>query len=168
MLLAKLEEWNEVRLVRLPAIVREPPPNRTLWASEEVFYEVQPPFGENYSEQRRAYFRDALDAFTNHYRINVAENPFNKASDAMLARVDPVRAEFWDIRAIDPPQGIRCFGAFADHNVFVALTWDYRENITDFGDAVAACVSLWSDLFGPISPHSGDSLDAYLSNYKSV
>jgi hypothetical protein len=129
---------------------------------------VQHPFGDSFTEERRAYFRDALDAFTNHYRFSVAENPRNKATDAMLARVDPVAAEFWDIRAIEPPQGIRCFGAFADHNEFVAITWDFRENIADFNEAVSECITVWSSLFGSLTPHSGDSLNAYLSNYFPV
>jgi hypothetical protein len=110
--LERLARLDGVHLVQLPALVWEPLPNRTVWVSEEVYGEVCPPFGDSVPEQRRAFFRDALDAFTNHFRINVAEDPFNKERDAMLARVHPVEAEFWDIRAIEPPQGIRCFGCF--------------------------------------------------------
>jgi hypothetical protein len=165
---ARLLELDRVHLVRLPPLVREPLPNRTIWVSEEVYYEVQPPFGESIAEERRAFFRDALDAFTNHFRFTVGQDPFDKASGAMLARVHPVEGEFWDIRTIEPPDGIRCFGAFAGCDEFVALTWDYRENIRDFNAAVLECRGVWSNLFGSIVPYSGDSLDAYLTNYRPV
>lgn len=164
----RLAQLDGDRLVRLPPLVPAPPPRRTVWVSEDVFYDVQPPFEDHYDGTRLLQFRGALDAFTNHYKVSVAEDPRSKPWDAFLARVDPVSEEIWDIRSLEPPQGIRCFGAFASLNEFVALTWDYRENISDFNSAVRECAAEWNALFGDIRPHSGGSLDAYLTNYHAV
>jgi hypothetical protein len=165
---ARLAELSGVHLVQLPALVSDPLPNRIMWVTEDVYDSVQPPFSEDYDGERLWRFRGSLDAFTNHYKISVAEDPFYKASDVFLARVHEVAEEFWDIRTMEPPSGIRCFGCFAGADEFVALTWNYRENIGNFNEAVRECMGVWNNLFGSLTPHSGDSLDAYLSNYWPV
>ena len=65
-------------------------------------------------------------------------------------------------------QGIRCFGCFAEKDLFIALTWNYRENITDFGVEVERCREAWDTLFSPLQPFKGANLDEYLSNYMAV
>jgi hypothetical protein len=52
-------------------------------------------------------------------------------SNNCAARVHPVKAEFWSIRVTAPEDtpGIRVLGAFADKDKFIALTWDYREDM---------------------------------------
>ena len=76
--------------------------------------------------------------------------------------------EFWDIRCISPNPGIRAFGAFAEQDVFVVLTWEYREDITDFDAEVTRCKEAWSALFTE-APFSGENLNAYLScNFYAV
>lgn len=90
----------------------------------------------------------------------------------MLARVDPVADEVWDFRCIDPKPGIRVFGRFAALDMFVALTWDYRENIEGedyWAEQVRMCVAAWDRLFLGLPPHKGKTLDAYLSeSYEAV
>ena len=56
-------------------------------------------------------------------------------------------------------------GFFGGLNLFIALTWNYRENIEDFTAAVAECAQEWRRLFGPITPFDGRSLDDYINNY---
>ena len=111
-----------------------------------------------------------LDAFSEGGEFSVAEDPQNKPRDAMMARVSPVDAEFFSLRVTDPEEtpGIRCFGAFADRDTFVALTWDFRENIALFDDEVSVVRAAWKQFFGNVSPHSGEHLDDYLSNYIPV
>jgi hypothetical protein len=146
----------------------EPLPNRTMWVSEDVCEWVEPPFGPDHDEERLWRFRGTLDAFTNYRRITVSEKPRDKAGNTFLSRVDPVKAEFWGIRTLQPPEGIRCFGCFADVDVFIALTWNYREAIEDFDDAVADCMQTWEKFFAPLTPHRGDTLDAYLTNFQPL
>jgi hypothetical protein len=95
----------------------------------------------------RAY----LDAFTSGEEISISERPFKKRADTFMARVHPVKYSVWDIRAIEPWPGIRCFGCFGDIDLFIALTWDYRENLDETEDGFALeakrCRDCWSTLF---------------------
>ena len=136
----------------------------------EIWEVVAFPFSPDAKGERLGEFRNWLDAFSEGGELSVAEDPHLKPQDAMLARVDPVDAEFWSIRVTDPEQtpGIRSLGAFADKDTFVALTWDYRELIGEFDDEVATAHAAWVDLFGAEVPHSGDHIDDYLTNYYSV
>jgi hypothetical protein len=86
----------------------------------------------------------------------------------MLARVDPVEKEFWSIRVTDPAEtpGIRSLGGFSGFDEFVALRWEYRENIDVFDEEVTATIEAWRDLFKSEPPHSGSNLDEYLSQYR--
>jgi hypothetical protein len=90
----------------------------------------------------------------------------------ILARVHPVQAEVWDFRCLDPIPGIRVFGCFAETDAFVALTWDYRENIEDasyWEEQVSRCREEWQKLFGGLAPHHAQELDEYVSyNFRAV
>ena len=112
-----------------------------------------------------------LDGFIEGNELSVAEDPNQKPPDAMLARVKPVEKEFWSIRVTDPEEtpGIRSLGAFSDKDEFVALTWEKREVIQNqFDEEVASAIQVWGDYFGSETPHRGDSLDEYLTTYRSV
>jgi hypothetical protein len=107
-----------------------------------------------------------LDAFTCGEYITVGTDPHDKDPDAMMARVDPTAEEVFDFRSFDCRNGIRIFGCFTGTDEFIALTWDFRENLQtpqDWGDAVAECMTEWRKLFGELPPHSGDTIDAYIS-----
>lgn len=88
----------------------------------------------------------------------------------MLARVDPVQDEIWDIRCLAP--NIRCFGSFAGQDNFIALTWEYRENLhsaIDWQREIERCKTTRTEFFGTLTPFKGGSLDEYLSdNYRAV
>ena len=158
-------------LIELPSLYTGSETARTMLVSRTVFDAVEPPFPANQSGIRLAEFRNWLDsAFSEGGEISVAEDPKLKPQDAMLARVLPVESEFWSIRVTDPAQtpGIRGFGAFVGKDYFVTLTWDYRENISDFSDEITNVQQEWRKLFGDERPHSGVSLDAYLSNFIPV
>ena len=111
-----------------------------------------------------------LDAFSEGGRISVAQNPDQKPWDAMLARVHPVSAEFWSIRVTAPEEtpGIRAFGAFVEKDEFAVLTWHLREEMSSFDADVIGAREAWADLFDRAAPHSGRTLDDYLSDYWEV
>lgn len=139
---------------------------RTVFVSQDVMEVVMPPFAWGWTGRRHQSLRALLDAFTEGDFITVGAAPRNKAPSAIMARVEPICAEVWDFRCLDPKPGIRVFGGFSEVDTFVALTWDYRENIEDdayWTAQVHDCKAAWQDLFGRIPPHSGDSLDAYIS-----
>lgn len=139
--------------------------SRSVFVSKNVFGVVQPPWQPGETGSRYALARQILDGFILGDFLTVAERPFKKSPTAILARVDPAKEEVWDFRCLDPKPGIRIFGSFVDRNVFIALNWDFRENLNHGGFAkqVRNCKSEWTLLFGQIKPHSGNSLDDYLS-----
>ncbi len=80
--------------------------------SREILDDVSPPFASNREGRRVAEFREYLDAFTEGAELSVAEHPHNKCNYAMMARVEPVADNIWDIRSTAPKPGIRALGAF--------------------------------------------------------
>jgi hypothetical protein len=139
---------------------------RTLFVSLEVMDGLAQPYPASQAH-RLSEFREFLDAFLENALLSVAEDPDNKPEYAMLARVHPVKDEFWDFRVTAPKPGIRAFGAFAEFNTFVLLTWEFRNDIQSFDAEVERCKAEWRQMF-TTPPHSGDNLNAYLSNYFAV
>jgi hypothetical protein len=119
---------------------------RTMIVSPDIMTIITPPFDDTEQGKRCGEFRAWLDDFIEGCEITVAENPFDKPLDVMLARVDPLEAEFWSIRVTEPEDtpGLRGLGAFAEKDKFIALTWDYRELIgADFDDEVDSVREEW-------------------------
>ncbi len=143
---------------------------RTMIVSSDILAAVTPPFPDTPEGLRLGEFRAWLDNFMEGGEISVAQDPFRKPPDAMLARIDPVASELWSVRITEPEQtpGVRGFGGFAEKDKFVALTWEYRETIIDFDAAVDDVITAWDELFQPYKPLKGSSLDEYLSNYRPV
>ena len=139
---------------------------RTLFVSQEVLDGLAHPYPEN-TAHRLSEFREFLDAYLEGGLISVAEDPDLKPEYAMMARVHPVKDEFWDFRITAPKPGIRAFGAFSEFDTVVLLTWEYREAITTFDDEVERCKAEWRQLFSA-TPHRGGHLHEYLSNYYAV
>lgn len=168
-LLNKCEELVATQqLFKLEPLVRdELSYTRSLWVTFEVLEVINSTGTDDWTASRHREFEASLDAFINWEEISVSEDPFYKGRETFLARVHPVNLEFWDIRTIEPPQGMRCLGAFIGQDEFVALVCDYRENYDwgEFDRLVERCRAQWKLLFGTLTPHSGDSLDAYLTKY---
>lgn len=158
-------------LVVLPSLCTGFDTQRTAVVTPEIEAIVSPPFSDTEDGERYGEFRMSLDAFSEGNELSVAEDPREKPPDTMLARVEPKNAEFWAVRVTDPEAntaGIRAFGAFAEKDTLVVLTWEFRELINPFDEEVDAARNVWRDLFGAESPHFGEDLDAYLTNYIPV
>lgn len=145
---------------------------RTVFVSKEIYDDFCEPWEDTRDGNRRAQARAVLDGFIAGDFITVSEDPFKKNSRCILARIAPVQFEVWDFRCLDPNPGIRIFGHFAEKDTFVALHWDYRENLDEVGDfdeAAKICLALWENLFGQISPYTRGNLSGYLSyNFEPV
>lgn len=139
---------------------------RDLIVSAQVKLGITPPFPANRIKARHAEFLNTLDNFAGGSTFTVSENPNSKPWDTMMARTSPVEKQVWDFRCFDEDQGIRCFGLFGGKDFFIALTWDYRENIQDFNQAVKECSNEWTKLFRGIPLFEGRNLDEYLTNYQ--
>ncbi len=164
------EHLETGRLIELASLFTGDETARTMIVSLEILAVVTPPFPDSDEGLRLGEFRAWLDCFMEGAEISIAEYPFQKPSDAMLSRVDPIESELWSIRVTEPDEtpGVRSFGGFAEKDKFVALTWEYREMIPHFDDAVGGALSAWDDLFGSNGPFKVDSLDEYLTNYRAV
>ena len=161
---------NDKKLFELRSLFTGDDTARTMIVSPDILAAVTPPFPDTEEGRRLGEFRAWLDSFLEGCEISVAEDPFHKPPDAMLARTTPVEDEFWSIRVTEPEDtaGIRALGGFVGRDEFVSLTWDYREGIPVFDDEVGAVRDAWYNLFGSEGPFSGDSLDEYLTNYRTV
>jgi hypothetical protein len=152
-------------LVASAAVVRE------MFVSEEINRVAHPPWPATVEGRRHAQMRAYLDAWTEGRRLTVANDPYKKAKATNMARTDPIEDEVFDIRCIDPKPGVRVLGCFADFNLFIALTWNCRENLPDdksWRDEIERCKAAWRRLFHTYPPFSGTDLHAYLSNFQLI
>lgn len=161
----KLCELTDAGLLyHLPSLLPGIGIARTMYVSHVIHPDVCPPWGNDADGFRMSQLRQTLDVFSEGQTISVSERPFAKDSNTMLARVDPVRHEVWDIRCLAPRPQIRCFGRFAGKDTFVALSWADRDEL-DWQDEIENCLSEWTRLFFPSSPFRGASLDDYITNF---
>jgi hypothetical protein len=135
---------------------------RTLFVSQEVFDSVRGPFPENFDGYRLGMFRATLDAFTRGNWVSIASDPYTKKPWAYFAPVDPRDLDIWDIRAIAPLPQIRCFGAWAEKDTFIALTWRWRDDIDDFAAEAREARQTWDEIFAPDVPYRGATIDDYI------
>jgi hypothetical protein len=156
---------REGALVRIKPLVLIDPVFRCVLAGVGVWRDVRGPFEDSLHGDRMAQFRQTLDNFVAGGELPVGEDPHDKDPDTVLARIDPVAEQVWDIRVTEPGSGLRCFGCFAGKDTFIALTWDYREDIAsdDWDRECEQCKEEWAALFPDHPPFKGDSLDDYLS-----
>jgi hypothetical protein len=116
---------------------------------------------------RHIALRDLLDGYCCGDHFTVSEQPYSKPSHVMLSRVDPTAYDIWSFRCTWPGPGMRVAGMFGGCDCFVALGWDYRENLDDDGawDAmVRDCKVTWRQLFGDLPPHQGSHIHDYISS----
>lgn len=107
-----------------------------------------------------------FDDFVEGGHIPVGWDPHKKDGSCLMARVDShvEGYEIWDVRCLAPKPGMRVLGGFAEKDVFVGITWDYRKNFDDhWPEQIERCVSEWKRLFGNCLPFRGKTADEYLS-----
>lgn len=150
------------RLARLRPSARMDPVLRCVIVTEEVANAVLAEQADDFMGDRLAEFRAMLDGFVAGWEIGVADDPYNKHPDTMLARIAPEGEEVWDIRVLQPMSGIRCFGRFVGPDAFLALTWQCRESV-DWDYERDNCIAAWRGLFGTTPPYQGTEIDDYLS-----
>jgi hypothetical protein len=158
------------KLFRLESLYTGDETGREVMVSADVSAATMPPFPDTLMGERLAELRAWLDAFLELSEITVSEDPDHKPPDVMLARVNPIREQFWSCRITLPAQtpGIRAIGGFNGKDKFIALTWDFREDIVDFDGNVELAIEYWKELFGEQKPFRGNNLDEYLTNYRAV
>lgn len=153
----------------LPVMVREPV--RRAYASDEVAAMVNRAFEDSDEAMRFGESRALLEHFASDKRVAIGWKPLDKDHTAELARIDPEghpNQYVFDFRSYDDASGIRVFGCFAKKDWFVAIRWDFREDV-DWATAAQKCHDGWISIFGSPPPNLGRNSNDYLSgNYKLV
>ena len=90
-----------------------------------------------------------------------------QGGDHFMSQLQPPDDEVWDIRCRDPVPGIRVLGSFGDKDLFIALTWELRNPLGEFGsiawqEATNRSKAEWQRLFRSI-PFRGRYPDAYIT-----
>lgn len=143
---------------------------RHLVMSSDVKYAITEDFPDNY--ERHAALLEFFLNFAEGGWLQVSENPAEHPPDTAVARVHRVEWELWDLRVYaddsslpKDKRSVRVCGGFAGKDIFVALTWAYREDIGDeFDQFVIETRKFWDGLFAPFPPFHGATFDEYLSN----
>lgn len=140
---------------------------REVYVSQQVYEMISQPWPDDERALRFSAARAVLDDFSIGRRIVVADDPYRKRKNTTLARIAPTRDEIWDFRCRAPKEGIRIFGRFALVDVFVALTWKFREELSSdpvlWRAEVQDAKAQWRLLFKTYPPHTGESVNDYLT-----
>jgi hypothetical protein len=164
------------RLFVLTRALPSDPVERTMLISPEIKELVDGPWQDTSMERRCGRLRADLEAFIGGDIIPVCLNPF-EAKTAYFGRLHPASDGIFDIRSRDPSPALRVFGAFAETDTFVALTWSPRSRQVRWTikrplgprgsrawrDAVVGCKTEWKRLFPTYPPVTGDRLHDYIS-----
>jgi hypothetical protein len=155
------------RLFYLPPQFASTRAIRTMIVAPDLFSNLQPSaWPNNKTGERLGRLRADLDRFTANDRISIALFPQNKPKTTYMARIEPVSNEVWDIRSADPNPGTRVLGRFSEKDTFVALVWDFHENLKGaaWGRLGDRCLNEWANLFPNYAPHKGSSASDYISS----
>jgi len=160
---------DEGRLVGLEQALPGSPAVRTMFVSLDIHNLVIGPWNDKKIEYRSGLLRADLDMFISGMVISVGQHPYKKKNSAYMSPLDPPADEVWEIRSRDPKPGIRVFGHFSEKDIFVALTWGFRELLggpksREWRNAREECKAEWRKLFHPYKPHTGSTPDDYTSN----
>jgi hypothetical protein len=160
---------SEKRLFALEQGIPGSPVVRTIFLSHDLYSLVLGPWNDEKIEERAGRLRADLDMFISGMVISVALSPYKKKKNAYMSPLDPAADQVWEIRSRDPRPGIRIFGHFSEKDVFVALTWGFREELggpgsREWRDARERCKAEWRKLLHPYSPHTGNTPHEYVSN----
>ncbi|MFN3462817.1 MAG: hypothetical protein ACK4X1_01955 [Terricaulis sp.] len=158
------------------------PIERSMYVSEEVWRLVDGPWVSEEMSARCGLLRADMEQFVSGRIVGVCLTPY-EAKNALFGLLHAPEAGIWDFRSVDPSPGLRLFGAFADTDVFVALTCAPRSVPVEYlartplgkaesqawAVAIRECKAEWRKLFQPYTPHIGGQVSDFVSaDYISV
>ncbi|MEH6725196.1 MAG: hypothetical protein V7703_03490, partial [Hyphomicrobiales bacterium] len=123
-------EVQRGRLVPFQTLHRNQSTLRHMFIHEEIDRRLKLAMdGDNQDDMRFGALQRVMEDYTTGKLITVAHQPYGKKKTAMWAKTSPAADEIWDIRVVDPSASLRVLGGFAAMDVFVALEWEFRENL---------------------------------------
>lgn len=103
-----------------------------------------------------------FDSFVAGGQVTFGMDP-RSHTGALIARNDPLRDRICDFRVLQPEPSVRIFGAFAERDVFVALTYQPRARLTNvFQNAVGVARKQWDLMFPDHQPVYSDGIQDYV------
>jgi hypothetical protein len=153
-------------LFLLPPLIASEESKRTMLVGREMLGATLFPDWTGKDAYRLGKLRGDLDRFITGAKIAIALYPRRKPPTTYLARLEPVHKEIWEIRSCDPKPGVRVLGRFSEKDTFIALCWDFHENLKGRSWDLASdrCRQEWIRLFPGLSPNVGSTASDYLSN----
>jgi len=126
---------------------------------------------ENHKTRLRGNLRADLGRFVDGNKLRISLGGRKSAFEDMKKLGDLY--EVWEFKSDLPNSKIRVFGRFAGRNTFVATNWQWRHLLGNYGSdewkvETDSCLDKWASLFQKLSPHTGDIVDAYLSDADDV
>ena len=128
---------------------------------------IDGPWADEIEENRLAgTLRADLERFVSGHKWSVSLGGRELATEDMKLLQDAY--EGWEFKS-KAKKGIRVFGRFAGHDVFVATNWQWRCKLGAYGSRqwsaeINKCRREWAHMFQIHVPHTGDNIDAYLSD----
>lgn len=157
---------DEGRLVRIDPLLPDVHP-RVLFARRELHDEIME--GAASADGSRAYrvgqLRSDFDLFSAGDMVTVG---YGKEATCFLKCLDPRQDEVWELRSRDPKPSVRVFGRFAMTNVLIATHMAWREDLKgwrsiEWAQEIRNCKTYWRQMFNTYPPHSGASINDYIS-----
>lgn len=103
-----------------------------------------------------------FDGFVAGREISFGLDP-RSHTGALIARNEPLRDRICDFRVLHPQPSIRIFGAFAERDLFIAVTYQPRARLTNvFHNAVTIARGQWDNLFPDHEPVYSEKIDDYV------
>ena len=161
---------EEGLIVHVPCLQRGLPAKRHLFLEASLHQRLtEAMMGSSAEDSRLGMLWADMDRFTSGQIITVGFNPFEKDRNCYMARTNPVQDGIFDIRSQDPSPAIRLFGAFCEIDVFLGLTWHWRNELGGrdqraFDFAVMGAAKVWDELLPNCNRLFSDRVEDYLSN----
>ena len=165
------ERLDDGDLVKVTPI-RGGPEARVVYATVDVFAQLEPATASSEYAASSGHLRKWLDGFTTGKRIVVGSRRSRKCD---MKQLEPTTNEVWEIRKQDQPS-MRVFGRFIAKDAFVATNVELVSNLFSvewivkglsrwpiWNREIRNCKAIWRRLFVTYPPHTGSSLDDYLS-----
>ncbi|MCR5859753.1 hypothetical protein [Mesorhizobium sp. J428] len=103
-----------------------------------------------------------IDTFASGGHVVFGMDPGNKSPSTLVARNGPVQKGIVDLRVISYQPDVRIFGAFAEIDTLVLLTWAPKTGL-HYATEIKKCRSVWDAFFTGFEPHKGESHGDYIS-----
>lgn len=169
-----LARVTEERLIEARPLLAPPSTPRSVFATPDVFRQLDPETADDDLSTEAGRLRRKLDDFVSGKRFTVG---CRKVKDCDIKRLDPAQMEVWEVReTVDP--SIRIFGRFTEKDCLITTNirsvydlfseiWDkiwpiWRSEIRLC--EIRLCKARWRGLFHTYLPHSGETINDYLSN----